>query len=36
LSVATRVLGGGATALDQPIGNRLARDRAGYVHAIFF
>jgi hypothetical protein len=36
LSVATRVLGGGATAIDQPTGNRLARDRAGYVHAIFF
>jgi hypothetical protein len=36
LSVATRVLGGGATALDQPIGARLAREPVAYVHAFFF
>lgn len=36
LSVATRVLGGGATALDQPTGNRLARVSGAYLHAIFY
>jgi hypothetical protein len=32
LSVATRVLGGGATAIDQPSDSRVARLLRGYVH----
>lgn len=36
LSVATRVLGGGATAIDQPTGSRLARQPVAYVPPSFF
>jgi hypothetical protein len=35
LSVATRVLGGGATAIDQPSGSRVARALSEYVHTVF-
>jgi hypothetical protein len=35
LSVATRILGGGATAIDQPGGIRVARALIGYLHAVF-
>jgi hypothetical protein len=36
LSVATRVLSGGATAIDQPSDSRLAHSSGASVHAIFF
>jgi hypothetical protein len=36
LSVATRVLGGGATAIDQTIGSRLAREPGALVYARHF
>jgi len=36
LSVATRVLGGGATAIDQPTGTRLARDPGAYSYVLSF